>query len=79
MVFLASTFEQQLKQKVQNIQVVSKDSAKNTNYAKTLVIDVKGNKASAVKQLATVLNADVSTLPAGEAKPDADFLIIVGK
>ncbi len=75
---LANGFEKTLKEKVTNIDIVSKDNAAKRNYTKTLVVDVKGDKKDGAGQLAKVVNGEVSTLPPGEAKPNADFLVIVG-
>jgi hypothetical protein len=76
---LTKKVEDDLHAKVQNITFVEKDNAKEKTYKETYVYDVSGAKAELVKQLATLLNAKVGTsLPIGESKPDADFLIIIG-
>lgn len=59
--------------------ITSVANAKSKDYAKTLVIDVTGSNAQSAADVAKFLGAEVSTLPAGEATPDADLLIIVGE
>ncbi|MBP6993834.1 LytR C-terminal domain-containing protein [Candidatus Woesebacteria bacterium] len=59
--------------------ITSVANAKSKDYAKTLVVDVTGNNAQSAADVAKFLGAEVSTLPAGEATPDADLLIIVGE
>jgi len=71
--------EKELTGKVTNIAIAGKENAKKTDYAKTLVIDVSGKKPELAKQLATLLNAKVSKLPAGEVAPkNVDLLTIIG-
>lgn len=64
-------------------QVVTVDQtfadAKKKPYAKTLVVDLNGNKADAAKQIANALGGEVGNLPAGEGKPGTDILVIVGQ
>ncbi len=76
---LTNSLEDQLKKQVTNIDVVKKDNAKKSDYSKTLIVDLTGKQKDAVDQLAKLLNGQVANLPDGEAKPDADLLIIVGK
>lgn len=75
---LANTAEKQLKEKIKEIQVVSKENAKKRDYKKNIVVDIKGENADMAQQLATLMNGEVATLPEGESKPEADFLIILG-
>jgi hypothetical protein len=75
---LASTTEQKLKDKLNNVEITLKDNAKKT-YTETVVVDLKNNK-SAAQMLAQLLQGKVGSLPAGEIMPkDVDFLIIVAK
>jgi hypothetical protein len=67
-----------LEDKLTNLEFTVKANAK-TEINDILVIDIKGDKKTEVDQLATILGGNVSALPAGEAKPDTDFLIIIGK
>lgn len=70
--------ENELKTKVNNITITTKTSAKG-EYAKNLVVDLTGQNATSVGQLASLLNGEVSTLPSSEIKPtNADILVIVG-
>lgn len=76
---MTTELEKELTQKVTNIAVVSKESAKKTDYEKTLVIDLSGKRPELAKQLADLLNGQVSTLPKDEVVPkDADLLTIIG-
>ncbi|OQA03020.1 MAG: hypothetical protein BWY68_00857 [bacterium ADurb.Bin400] len=70
--------ENLLKEKVTNLEFTTKTNAKGV-YQKTLVVDVNGDKKTEADQLAELLGGEVGPLPATEDKPDADFLIIVGK
>lgn len=60
------------------VTVTAQTVASNTAYKNTIVVDVSGTHASDAQQIATLLNATVSSLPAGETKPSADILVIVG-
>lgn len=68
-----------IKQVIQGVVVAGKVSAKKTDYAKTLVIDLSGKKAVAVTKIANALKGTVvKAIPEGEDKPNADILVIVG-
>ncbi len=58
--------------------VVSRDASSKQNYAKTLVVDIAGNRPDLAGQLAARIDGTVAELPAGESRPDADLLVIVG-
>jgi hypothetical protein len=73
-----NNIEKQLKDKISNVDVVAKQDASKKNYDKTLIVDVSGTKTQEAQQLAQLLNGTVSTLPGGEAKPNADLLVILG-
>jgi hypothetical protein len=61
-----------------NLDIVIKANAKG-DYQKTTIIDLVGDKAELVANLAGVLGGDVSTsFPDGESMPEADVLIIGG-
>jgi len=76
---MISSLEKELTGKVTNITIADKANAKKTDYEKTLVIDLSGKKSELAKQLATLLNAQVSKLPAGEtAHKNTDLLVIIG-
>lgn len=76
-----NTYEKVIKTKVPTAAIVDKDSAKNSNYTNTILVDVTGSKKTQAEYLAKTLGIILSTLPSGETKPSspsADFLIIVG-
>ncbi len=80
---LAKTFSAALKAQATNVTVLGEDTAKKTDYAKSVVIDVTGKKAELAKQMASLIGGEVSTLPAGEILPTVkdqtiDLLVIVG-
>jgi type II secretory pathway pseudopilin PulG len=74
---LASTAENKIKAGVTNATVSGTGDSKN-NYPKTIVIDLSGNQSQTATQIANLLGGTVTTLPAGETKPDTDILVIVG-
>ena len=77
---LTKTIEQSLMSKVKDITVVSKGNASKADYTQTVVIDLTGKQTAASKQIASVLNGEVGTLPVEETKPEnADILVIVGQ
>lgn len=57
----------------------SRDSSPVRNYAKTVVVDLTGNRPDVAQRLARLLGVSVVTLPESEGKPDGDVLVIVGK
>ncbi|HSH18372.1 MAG TPA: hypothetical protein VK978_03235 [Candidatus Saccharimonadales bacterium] len=57
--------------------VDSRDNSSKT-YARTVVVDVAGNRPDIAAKLAGVLKATVASLPEGESRPDADVLVLVG-
>jgi hypothetical protein len=64
--------------KTANLTVSDRDTAKLKTYTKTVIIDINGDKAGIVNQIASALGISVGLLPKGESAPNADFLIIVG-
>lgn len=70
--------EAELKAEVQNIEVIGHDNAGKRTYGETLVVDLTGNRATVAKQIADAIGGTVGALPEGEAKPEADILVIVG-
>lgn len=74
-----------LKAKVTNIELAARQSARKTDYEKTLVIDMTaGAKGDLAKQMADFIKGTVAPLPEGEVTPatdsgQIDLLIIVGK
>ncbi|HUD19971.1 MAG TPA: LytR C-terminal domain-containing protein [Patescibacteria group bacterium] len=75
---LTRKYETELKSKVPNSVVTDTDNAKSRDYATSLLIDVTGTNKAQAEQLAKDLGLTVSPLPAGEATPSSDFLVILG-
>ncbi len=76
---LTSKVEQQLRTKISNFVITSKENAKNT-YTKTLIVDIAGNQQKVVSNLAKLINAEIVVLPDEEALPaNSDILVILGK
>jgi hypothetical protein len=77
---LTRKYETELKTKAGNqTVVVDRDNAKNQDYEKTLMVDLKG-KNSITQRLAATLGMSLVDLPTGESSTSsADILIIVGK
>jgi hypothetical protein len=68
-----------INEKVTNVEVISRENARNKDYEKTLIVDVSGKQKAAADQLSKVLGASVVPLPEGETKPkDVDLLVILG-
>jgi hypothetical protein len=59
--------------------LASRDESPQKDYAKTVVVDVTGNRPDIAQRLARLLNASVIPMPEDESKPDADMLVIVGR
>lgn len=77
---LTGKIEPSVKKVSDRIKVVEKDNAESSSYDKTLIVVVNSSVKELADDLAKVLKATVSSLPAGEVKPDdADLLIILGK
>lgn len=70
--------ENQITGKFPEIKVVKRVNSGKT-YPKTSVIDIKGNQKNLVKKIADYLLGEVAFLPQGEATPEADILLILGK
>lgn len=70
--------EKTLKDKITNLEYPIKERAAS-NTTDILVIDIVGDKKTEAEQMAKLLEGTVTSLPVAEKKPDADFLIIVGK
>jgi hypothetical protein len=58
--------------------VAKKDAASRTDYRKSLVVDVSGRNSAEAKRVAQAIGAETAPLPDGEARPEADLLVIVG-
>ena len=81
---LTEKLQKEFEANITGLTVTTKENAKNKDYDKTLIIDLSGNRPNEVKQLANLLNGEVSKLPSGEQKPEtvnnqtAEILIIIG-
>ena len=76
---LTNTAETKIKETIANVEILSKDNAKKTDYSKTIVVDINGTMADQAKKIADALGGEVGSLPDGETKPEADILVIVAK
>lgn len=76
---LANVAETKLTTQYDFLSIVKKDNAAKTDYPKTLIVDLNGKYQELAGTLAQQISAAVVPLPAGETKPDADLLIIVGQ
>ncbi len=74
---VTSNFEQKLTS-LGPLQVVMREKAARSDYARSQVIDVGGTKSDMAKKIAVLIDADVVALPASETAPQADILIIIG-
>lgn len=75
---LTKSFEKKITDAIPTISVSDKISAKSTSYTETVIVDVKNSKDPRIQSLATLLKATIVPLPAGEAVPSSDILVIVG-
>lgn len=75
---VATKMRDQLKGSMSTLEINSISNATKSDYAETLVVILNSSKEAEAKLMAEALKAKISALPAGEAKPDADVLIIVG-
>ena len=76
---LAAQTEKDLKEKVAGIEVVEKGNTVG-DYNSTIIVDISGRNKKTVEQIAQGIEGEVvEILPAGEKKPEADILVIVGK
>lgn len=76
---LTKVAEDDLKEKVTNVEVVLKENAEKQNYDQTIIVDLTGNNKTIAANIASVLGGEVGNLPSGETKPsNADILVILG-
>ena len=76
---LTLTIERLILNGIQNVEISDRVNAVRTDYATTSVIDISGKYTDTVTEIAGLLSGKVISLPAGEERPDADILVIVGK
>ena len=74
---LAKSKGDSLTSKYPNIEIATTANAA-ADYSQDEIVDLSGNNSAFVKTLASDLGGEVKSLPSGEAKPDADILIILG-
>ncbi len=74
----ASATEARIKQNFTNTETIVVGNAKS-KYTGTIVVDLTGAMNVEVDGIAQLLNGQVQELPAGEDRPAADILIIVGQ
>jgi hypothetical protein len=76
---LAALTQKKLESNSTQFQVTDKKDAAKSDYASTIVVDIKGNNKDAAEVLAGLVNGKVGTLPSGEKAPTGvDFLVILG-
>lgn len=77
---LTKGVEEKLKEIMLGVEIKIKANAARTDYEKTIVVDLTGDKETMAKELAEKLGAEVSSLPEGEReRGGVDFLVIVGQ
>jgi hypothetical protein len=61
------------------IDIKEKETAKKSDYQKTLVFDITGQHTALAQSIAEKLKGEVVTaMPEGETKPGTDLLVVVG-
>ena len=76
---LTRQYESELRQKIANFTVLSRDNALKKDYQNTLLVDLNNDQAEEAKNLAEKLEISLSSIPEGEiTSGSADFLIITG-
>lgn len=71
--------EDELKGEMDNLDIVTKDNAKKTDYEKTIVVDVSGSHQSEAEKIAQVIGGEVGQLPDGENSGEAEIVIIAAQ
>jgi len=75
---LAKNVSSLIRGNVEGVTVIGGTDARVKGYTETTVVDVSGGHTEKVDELAQYLSAKVGVLPAREASPEADILVIVG-
>jgi hypothetical protein len=75
---LTNTFQQKLTTTFPKAEVVSKANATTNTYETSFMVDVQGNDPELSQMLSQRLNLPLKELPADEATPSAQVLIILG-
>ena len=81
---LTKTYEEELKSKAPNLQVILRGNARFQKYPKSMLIDITGNNTEQAANLAKALGILLDLFPEGEnasaaAVESADFIIILGE
>lgn len=76
---LTSKLEKIILEKVKAVEVVGKESASQTDYEQTVVVDVSNKFKDKVEELKNILGATVMSIPVGENASESDILVILGK
>jgi cytoskeletal protein RodZ len=70
--------EKQIVAGLPGVQVTAKEKAAKSDYVGTVVVDVSGKNGDKASALASLLGAQVGSLPSGEVTPQADIAVIIG-
>lgn len=79
---LTARFAADIVKLVSNLTVDLRTNAARTDYERSIVVDLTGQKKDMANQMATLIGGDVSDLPSGETKPtdsSIELLVILGK
>lgn len=77
---LTKKYDGVVSENVPNIDITDRDNAKKSDYDKSILVDLAGDKKVLSQTIADKLKLTLSGLPKGEMKPEnADFLVILGK
>ncbi len=77
---LANVHDDTIKARVPEVEIKVKAQARRTDYPNTMVIDVSGKRSALVQQIIEKFGGQVGTvMPADEAKPTTDVVVILGK
>lgn len=76
---LAAITERELTNKFPQVNVIKKADAKN-NYQETLVVNLSADNKELTQQIAQTVSGKIAdSFPEGEATPEADILVILGR
>jgi hypothetical protein len=75
---LTTRFETELSTSGVVTTVVAKQNAAKQDYTESVIVDLTGDNTELVDTLSEKLSIPAGSLPAGEARPPADVLIILG-
>lgn len=77
---LANVHDDTLKAKVPELEIKVKAQARRTDYPNTVVIDLTGKRSAMAQQIVDQFGGQIAaTMPADEAKPTTDIVVILGK